>query len=211
MATGSEIAEQVLDTVQDTSFDEDTVLAKLNECAGALSRKFVLPSLDAEADVITVTSAATISLPVTYQRNLYHCRDAAGRPIDVANSKSQLFIDHEPGKPGVKVRAVAAVGRLLVYVPTPAVAETLTINFQRRPTAITAGAQIDLLPDGFDDIFVNYALWKLYEKLEQGMDGAKVDTNHYMGIYFGLRDELAIALKEGVSLPPPPIARIERW
>ena len=211
MATGSEIAEQVLDIVQDPSFDEDTVIARLNECAGSISRRFVLPSLDTEASVVTVEGADSVSLPVTFQRNLYHCRDAAGRSIDVANSKAQLFIDHEPGKPGVKVRAVAAVGRLLVYVPTPVVAETLTINFQRRPTVITAGAQIDLLPDGFDDLFVNYALWKLYEKLEQGWEGAKVDTNHYMAIYFGLRDELAIALKEGVSLPPPPIARIERW
>jgi hypothetical protein len=213
MATGSEIAEQVLDIVQDPSFDEDFVITKLNECAGALSRRLVLPSLDTEADVVALASASSVSLPVTYQRNLYHCRNAAGYPIQVYNSRAQLLVDHgEPwGRTGVNIRGVAPEGRSLVYAPTPTTDTTLTVRFQRKPTVITLSAQVDLLPDGFDDIFVHYACWGCFAMIEQGMEGTKVDTNYYMALYSGLRDELWLSLNEGVSLPPPPIARMERW
>ena len=75
MATGGEIAEAVLGTVQDDSFDEDSVIKLLNDCVSMLSRRLILPSLDAEATVVTVTNAHSVALPATFQRNLYHCQD----------------------------------------------------------------------------------------------------------------------------------------
>jgi hypothetical protein len=213
MATGSEIAEIVLNIVQDPSLDEDSVLAKLNECAKWLSRVLVLPSLDTKSIVTTVTNDHSVSLPVDFQRNLYSADDGTSiNGIGILNSRTQM-LDYCGGnlsKSG-RVRYVAAVGTKLLYTQVPVVATTITLGYQRKPTTIRGGTQIDLLPDGFEDIFTNYACWKLYETIEQGMEGQKVDTQYYQALCLGLRDELDNSLKEGVSLPAPPIARMERW
>lgn len=215
MATGGEIAETVLGTVQDDSYDEDSVIKLLNECVAMLSRRLILPSLDAEATVVTVTDAHSVALPATFQRNLYHCQDGNDwNAIEVCNSKDQLSRYYDPRlvKSNTYVKGVAAVRPLLYYAPRPIVATTLTLRFQRKPSIITDTTELDtILPDGFSDIFENYATWKLFEKIEQGIEGAKVDTGYHMNLFLGLFDELKSSLTEGVSMPAPPIARMERW
>ena len=215
MATGGEIAEAVLGTVQDDSFDEDSVIKLLNDCMSLLSRRLILPSLDAEATVTTVTNAHSVALPATFQRNLYHCQDGNDwNAIEVCNSKDQLSRYYDPrlGKANTYVKGVAAVRPLLYYAPMPTVATTLTLRFQRLPSVITGSTEVDtILPQGFSDIFENYATWKLYSKIEQGMESAKVDTGYYMNLFLGMFDELKLSLTEGVSMPAPPIAQMERW
>ena len=215
MATGGEIAETVLDIVQDASFDEDAVIKQLNDCVAMLSRRLILPSLDAEATVVTVTNAHSVALPSTFQRNLYHCHDgSSSNTIEVCSSKTKLSMeyDHSMNKTGTYVNGVSAVRPLLYYTPRPTVATTLTLRFQRIPDVIIPASEIDtILPDGFSDIFENYAAWKIFSKIEQGIEGAKVDTGYYMNLFLGLFDELKTALTEGVSMPSPPIAKMERW
>lgn len=213
MATGSEIAERVLGVVQDDSFTENTVISLINDCVKAISRKMILPALDTEGTVTTLTDAAVVPLPVNFQRNLYHAQNpAAYQSIKILNSRGAMLSEHmRLDQPGTIVRSVAAVKPFLLYAPIPTVATIITLRYQRKPTVITERTEVDLFPDGFEDVPFYYACWQLYSKIEQGIDGAKVDTNYYMALYLGMRDELELSLKEGVSLPPPPIARMERW
>jgi hypothetical protein len=215
MATGSEISDIVLNIVQEPSVDEDAVLVKLNDCARWLSSRMILPSLDSSSIVKTVTTGNSVSLPVDFQRNLYSVDDgSAVNSISILNSRAQMidYCDWNIAtKTGTKVRYVSAVRPNILYTPIPTVATDITLGYQRKPTVIKSGTTIDLLPDGFDDIFTNYACWKIFESIEQGMEGAKTDTNYYMALCMGLRDELELSLTEGVSLPAPPIARMERW
>lgn len=215
MANGGDVADYVLDVVQDDSFDEDSVLLLLNKCVKMISRKLVLPSLDTEGTVTAVSTGSSVAMPVNFQRNLYHCSDGTPRNvIEVCNSKDQLsrYYDHRLSDTGTQVKGVAAVRPLLYYAPRPAASTVLTLRYQRVPSTITTSTEIDtILPDGFSDLFEHYALWKLYEKIEQGQEGQKVDTNHYMSLFLGMFDELALSLKEGVSLPAPPVATMERW
>lgn len=216
MKLAGDVAEVVLDTVQDDAYDEDTVIALLNQCVQGLSRRLVLPSLETEDTVTTVTDGPSVALPADFQRNLYFCHDQSSslNTIEICNSKDQLsrYYDTRLTATGTVVRGVAVARPRLYYAPIPTVATVLTIRYQMVPGVITETTDLDTItPDGFGDLWENYALWKLYSKIEQGMEGQKVDTTHYMNIYLGLFDELSISLKEGVSLPPPPVARMERW
>lgn len=211
-----DLSESVLSNVQEDSFDDDTILGLLNECAGVLSRKFILPALDAEGTVTALSSSPFVALPVDFQRNLYFCKDASTtNDIRVCSSKDQLarYYDQRLVKSATYISGVAAVRPNLYYAPTPVSATTLTLRYQKIPDTITISTELDdyILPHGFSDIWESYVLWKLYSKIEQGMEGQKVDTNYYMTLYIGFRDELSTSLKEGVSMPPPPIATPGRW
>jgi hypothetical protein len=215
METASAIVESVLNTLQDPSLDDDAVLAKMNECARWLSSRIIFPSLETTTVVKTVTTGNTIPLPVNFQRNLFSVDAGSSYSgISILNSRNQIA-DYCGGpamvsKPG-RVRYVAAIKPNLMYAPIPVVATDMTIGYHRSPDKITASSTIDFIPEGFEDIFKHYACWKLFNDIEQGMEGAKVDTNLYMSLCMGLREELSIEMKEGVSLPSPPIARMEQW
>lgn len=210
------LADRVLGVVMDSSFDETSIVELLNDCAGAVSRRFIIPSLDATATVTALSTGPSVSLPVDFQRNLYFCDDGTSfNDIEVCNSKDQLARYYAPGltKKATLIRGVAAVRPVIYYAPIPIADTALTLRYQKKPPAITLSTELDdhILPYGFTDIWENYVLWKLFAKIEQGMEGQKVDTNYYMNLFIGYMDELSTSYKEGVSLPPPPIAVPERW
>lgn len=217
MATGGEVAKTVLQTVRDDRNNEASVIRLLGQCMRELSRDIIFPSLDAEWQVTAVTTGPSVGLPVGFQRNLYQCHDGSHftGSITVFNSKSQLseqLFDPQLNRRGTRVQGVAAVGSRLYYSPIPAVETQLTIRGQSVPPPITATTNLDeIIGIGFEGIWENYALWKLYSQIEQGIDGKKVDTMYYMNLYLGLKDELPGSIKHGVSMPPPPIAIPERW
>ena len=212
-----ELIDNAIDAVQPGTdgYDDVWFLAKLNEFARLISshRNILLPALDTEATVTAVASASSINLPVNYQRNLYSCqRVSDGKFVSVANSRKSIIDKYGgvyPTYPGPVV-SVAAVKPTLIYAPKPVADEDLTIRYYRIPSAITLLTDLlSLIPDGFDELPFHYLCWKAFERIEQGLEGAKVDTNYHMSIYLGMQDQLELHLREGVSLPDPPIVRMQ--
>lgn len=213
MRTGSELAETILDTVQEPSIDEDAVLVKLNEFAIHVAGRVLFPALETEATVNTSTMAASVSLPVNFHRNLFHCQDALG-VIDILNSKAQVLVRNggDLSTKGSRALTVAAAKPLLWYAPIPSVATALTISYHRKPSPVTSGEGLTFLPDeSFEELAINWVCSKLYSRIEQGMEGNKTDTTFYNNLYLGMLEELRQSLSEGVSMPRPPIAVPERW
>ena len=218
MATGGDLATIVLDIVQDPSLEEDDVLDLFNQCVGKVTQRFVLPILDTTGTITTVTTDWRVSAPVNFQRNLHAAFDDTGRPLTIYNNFGSLSLDYNGSlsTAGVRVDGVAASGKHIAYAPIPVAAQQLTLRYQRIPDTIADSTTIELFPavavGDQDDLLINYACWKLFSKIEQGMEGAKVDTSYYMALYTGLLDEVGFLLqREGANLPPPPIARMERW
>lgn len=214
MATGSELAEQVLDIVQDPSFDEDMVLVQFNKAAAQISAQVLLPFLEATAIVIADPAKTAVSLPSNFQRNLFKCDDDTGyNAIKVLNSKAQMM--SELGRrffiQETLVKTVAVVQPDLLFAPTPVTLTNLHLSYHRKPDTITADDQVLFLPDGYEEMLVNFACWKLYSKIEQGLEGAKIDTNYHQGLYAERLEALRITYKQGVSMPDPPVSKGERW
>ena len=213
MLNASQIADKVLDIVQGPSFDISTVLAELNAFAAHITSRVLFPALEAEANVVTVTTAASVNLPDNFQRNLFHCRNATGQPVTVLTSKAQLArrCGNDLAQTGTRTIGVAPAAPLLWYAPIPAVAETLTLSYHRKPDVITSASTLSFLPDGFDDLAINWVCWKLYARIEQGTEGNKTDTSYYSNLYLGMLEELRLSIPQGVSMPSPPVSIPERW
>lgn len=213
MLKASQIADKVLDIVQDPSFDISTVLAELDAFAAHITSRVLFPALEAEANVVTVTTAANVNLPGNFQRNLFHCRNATGQPVTILTSKVQLALrcGNDLAQTGTRTLGVAPAAPLLWYAPIPTAAETLTLSYHRKPDVITPASTLSFLPDGFDDLAINWACWKLYAKIEQGTEGNKTDTSYYSNLYLGMLEELRLSIPQGVSMPSPPISIPERW
>lgn len=212
-----ELIDNAIDAVQPATdgYDDTWFLAKLNEFAKRISshRNILLPALDTEATVTAVASASSVNLPTNYQRNLYSCqRVADGQFVSVANSRKSIIDGYGGVYPTYtgSVDVVAAVRPTLIYAPKPVSDEVLTIRYYRVPSTITLNTDLfTLIPDGFDDLPFHFLCWKAFERIEQGLEGAKVDTNYHMSIYLGMQDQLELHLREGVSLPDPPIVRMQ--
>lgn len=213
-----ELIDNAIDAVQPGSdgYSATWFLAKLNEFAKRISshRNILLPALDTEATVTAVSSASSVNLPANYQRNLYSCqRVSDGQFVHVANSRKNIIDGYGGVYPTYTgpVDMVAAVSPTLIYAPKPVTDEDLTIRYYRNPSAITFGTDLlSLLPDGFDyELPYHYLCWKAFERIEQGLEGAKVDTNYHMSIYLGMQDQLELHLREGVSLPDPPVVKMQ--
>lgn len=213
MLTATQIADKVLGIVQDPSLDTTTVLAELNAFAAHVTSRVLFPALEAEANVDTSTTAASVNLPDNFQRNLFHCRNAVGQPVAVLTSKAQLALrcGHDLAQTGTRSLWVAPAAPLLWYAPIPTTAETLTLTYHRKPDVVVSGATLSFLPDGFDDLAINWACWKLYAMIEQGTEGNKTDTAYYNNLYLGMLEELRLSIPQGVSMPKPPISTPERW
>jgi len=218
MATGSELALQIQDIVLEDQYGEEEILTTLNRCASFLSTKFVLPSLDQQGTVNTSTTGWNVAAPEDFQRNMYYAVDSSGRPLSILDSRKQMlqYCGGNVAQTGSKIERVAVVGSTLLHWPVSVEVEPLTLFYQRKPTEITLGEEVDILPAGYadsDTLFINYACWKLFETIEQGLEGQKVDTNYYMSLFLGMLDDLETYLKHesGVSLPGPRTVRMSRW
>lgn len=218
MATGAALAAIVLRIVQDDGFDEDDVLYQFNQCANYLSSEFILPALDTQGTVTTDVDTWSVDVPADFQRNLYEVLDSNNRPIGILDSRKPMlaYCGGDIDRTAARIERVTVIGGKLIYWPINVTAEELTLFYQRKPSAITALGTIDLLPSAFadsDQFFVNYACWKLFEQIEQGLEGTKVDTNYYMALFTGMVDKLSLHLNKesGISYPRPKVVRMQRW
>lgn len=214
MATASALAKRVLRVIQDAKYSETVVLGFFNDCAKKISERYIIPNLDVEGTITTVTNLWSVPVPANFQRNLYFALGPDKQSIFVIDSKEKLMACFNGGdttKTGIRAEGVAAVGGSIFYAPIPVEAQTITLSYQRKPTTIVAPDEIDLLP-GYtseqDEMMVNYACWKIFSEIEQGVEGAKVDTSYYSALFTGAFDELRLVFREGVSLPPRKVAQM---
>lgn len=205
MATGGQLAAAVLDILQEPSLTEQDALVLLQSGADTVSSMVLLPGLEAEAVVQAVPQCGRVPMPADYHRNLFRAEGGSGRRIDVWNGRDQLM--HYVSKNGSSVRGVCATGRHLLYLPIPTSPESLTIYYHRQPDKIDVDSSVGFLPAGFVQLLVHFACWQGFAKIEQGLEGNKIDTEHHKAEFLSQVELLRLHVREGVSLPPPPLAR----
>ena len=206
--TVKELTERILRIVQDRSFTADDVLVYLNEClleiAGSEDPQILLPDLEAQADVTTSTSGPSCDLPENFQKNLFGCYSLTqNRPIKVFNSKILLLQRFRPIDQVGLVRGVAQVGKKLWYQRIPSTAETLTLYFYGKPSPLVdENSRPECLPDHLARrLLENGVIARMYDLIEDGMDGAKVNTTHYLDLYNAALLELAAFIGPEAHLP----------
>jgi hypothetical protein len=195
--TSQTLADEVLDIVQDGSFSWPDVLKYFNSCLFELAGEFLIPDLERWEDVYTDPGQNNIALPANYHRNLRFCHSIThNRPIEVLGSAIQVFRWYSVMDRTGPVRQVAIKGRRLYYQRVPDTAEQLRINFYSYPERLrTRNDKPTLLPAQLiDPLLVSYACMKLFNKVEDALEGPKANTEKHKGDYIEAKAYLAAFL-----------------
>ncbi|MBA3015337.1 MAG: hypothetical protein KKD63_11085 [Proteobacteria bacterium] len=215
MSTAIDLIEEVQDVIQDDAYDEDMILALINKAMDVISAKVLLPGLETTSTVSTTADENTVALPVDYHRELFKVHnDSIERDVIVFSTTASLYrmclgaVKSEAGN----VKAVAMLGNNLRIHFVPTTAQDLTLWYYRKPASLVADTdEPDGLPLQFHDMLTNYAAWKLFDKIEDGIEGKKVNTDHYMTLFIdALENGLPCYVEDlGVSRREPPVVRGE--
>ena len=182
MPTVDQIISEVSDIIKDDSYGPSEILRRLSECLYFVARRLNFSDLEGEDTITTATDAYVKALPSDFHHNLFDCWSGThNRQLKVHDSKRAInqYLDRLDS--GGSVIAVCQDGRNLYYQRQPSVAETLRLFYYKKPTSLAlAGNLPTYIDDDFhDSLFVNFACWKLYARIEDGVDGEKVNTLYY--------------------------------
>ena len=198
--TQSELIQLVAERIHDSAFTPAMILARINKGVGRIAGMVDLPDLKSSATVTTDTNPY-VSVPSTVGNVFHRKKDSLFFASSAAQDGEVTIYDSwikflkkwptldEAGD----VQDVIVVGGKLYYQPIPATADTLTLNFFRKPVAML-GTDRDAEPDGIpddlqEDLLVSFACWDIFsEKEDEG--GPTPETDKYKGRFAGAVAEL---------------------
>jgi hypothetical protein len=211
MATTNELVDLVSDIIQDSSYSDATILSYLNRGLRAIAGGVIvyypdgskalsspLPNLATTSD-ITTTTAAYVALPSDYSRELYAAVNSGTGVMLFIEDAFLAFLRKYPKLDrSSSVHEVSINGTSLYYQGIPSTAETITLYYHEAPTALTAGTGTpSCLPVHLqEDLLANYVAWKIYDQIEDGVEGQKINTMNYKTLF----NEAMINLQEEITV-----------
>lgn len=185
----NELINQVIEIIDNPDYDVGAdILKYTNRSQRRIADILLLPDLrDGSATVSTAVGAMEVSLPATFHKNLFQARFAGA---DIAIYKDVVSMSMARGGLSLDVGDVEAVALKkgkLVYQMVPAAITAIEIYFYRLPVAMTAADTS--YPDGaygnddFDWAIIHDSCAKIFNRIEEGMEGAKVNTDKHETLF----------------------------
>lgn len=212
MATTSELVDFVSDAIQDTSFADATILKYINRglrhIAGGMFITYPdrtqvfsspLPNLLTSDTVTTSTSAAYVDLPDDFGRGLIAAISAAtDTQLTIMESFSEFLSMFPTLDLSSSITTVAVRGSILYYQGIPTTADTVTLHYYSTPTDLSDdNDEPDCLPIHLhEELLVNYAAWKIFDLIEDGIDGRKINTESYSGKFMRAMLDLELSIED---------------
>ena len=199
--TSTELVTFVQRAVKDDSFTESEILALLNEGLQAIAFEFCLPELEATKEISFVEGDDSVALPDDYHHDLWHIEPLdKTRRINIHTSLHSLQRIYQDTDTGSIIRDAAVDGLTLHVRPILDEAQDVRVHYYRVPeTLVLADADatppvVANSPEGIpvhlhSAILVNYVASRLFDIIEDGVDGNKTNTKRYEEKYLneGLR------------------------
>ena len=195
--TAQTLADEVLDKAQDGSFSYDDVLKYFNECLVLLAGEFYLEDLERWEDIYTDPTQNHTQLPADFFKNLRFVHSIThNRKLKIWGSVIQMFRWYSELDTTGPVRMCAIKGRQLYYQRVPDTAEQLRINYYAYPERLrTRHDKPDCLPEHLIEALLgNFALWKIFDKIEDALEGQKPNTLYYKSLYGEAKADLTAFL-----------------
>lgn len=188
-----EIVAKIQSVVQDGEWSEEDILAIVNRglvniAAGLLlpgryQKTPPLPALYTIETVDTDLLSPVVLLPLTFQRNLVQVVNSSNENIPIAHS-FQTFLKSNPELKTGSVRSCAVAGKRLFYRDIPPSVETLTLHFYEKPAEMFESDEVDCLPDFLQlSLLQSYACTDIFEQIEDGIEGQKVNTQYWKTMF----------------------------
>lgn len=204
----SQIVKLILDDDSLDGYITDYLNQAQLEIAGGMQSalgSWITPPLPELLTIGTVTTDITlpyVAMPTSFHRNLEFAVDSSGTEISIAKS----FIEFTETYPALdstgSITEVTEQGNIFYYQSIPTVAEDVTIHYYKKPTDMAVDADE---PDGIPihlqkSLLINHACWKLFELIEDGLEGPGPNTQRYMGLFFQALQTLELSIPYQMQL-----------
>jgi len=220
MATLEDLRQNIKTALQDSSFSDDDIDAKINQGLEVCALYVLLPELESIGNFTTVPGSLEVAIPSAweYHRNLYSAQDlndSSTQDIEILSSLSLLKKYYsgfdQSNVPTGDVEFITTRGSSLVYVPSPTGAIEITCRFYMKPTPLVLDSQSpDYLPAALhEELLESFVLWKCWSIIEDGIEGPKINTSYNRKAFSSALVELDDLIKMGQSSPPP--KRFSGW
>jgi len=201
----SEIRTEIINLIQDTSYDDDAIDGRINETLQYLNIEVPLPGLKRIGTIDTTVSVAYVSLNTltgSFNGWLSKIKNSDGTDIPIYPTLDILMDDGDMDDAG-DVEATAVEGPILWYRKIPAAAETLTLLYYQKSSALSLDAdEPDDYPEGLHrKLFVNGTAVAIFDEIEDGIDAEKVNTKSQNWLSFDERNKTSgiVKLREWVG------------
>jgi len=211
-----ELIEEVIDVVDDDDYmDSEVILKYLNQAQRNIADNLYLPDLEDGFDTIdTLVDGHTVPLPETYHKGLYLAR-AADVDFDIYHDIKSMVMNR--GSFNIEhgdLECVCARRTDIIYQNVPEVITVVNLFFYRLPVAMTESTSS--FPDGvsgnddFDWALIHKAAALIFNRIEDGFEGAKINTDKHTGL-FGEKIGLLDMYAEGImkTFPTRPAANLQ--
>lgn len=150
----------------------------------------LLPALEASGSVTTEPEIPYVDLPSDYHKELYQVSFDDQPSIPNILSNMRVFLEEYDGdltNTG-PIEDVTVVGSQLYFQPIPEEATELTLRYYAQPPLLVnydpSETETDDIPiclplEFHRGLLVNYALKEIYDEIEDGIDGQKLNTARY--------------------------------
>lgn len=188
-----EIRTEIENLIQDDSFSTDILNGYINQSimyAGAQVDIPELKGIDTVDTALEQTYATLSNLTGGFSGKLRRVKNADGDSIEIFSDLALLLDEYPTMDEEGDVEAVALEGSTLWYQKIPSEAETLTCLYYKDPTTLSTESSI---PSDFPmhlhrQLFVHGAAWIIYDQIEDGFEGEKVNTKGQFWLSFDERN-----------------------
>jgi len=181
-----ELVQEIIDIVQDSSLKEPSVQGLVNEAIlrVATDLSVPLPDLETSETVETIADQAYLAMPVGFNRDLFFCHnDTIERRVKIHDSLELLAVKYPTMDEAGSVVDVARRGRRLYYQGIPDSVQTLRLHYFMSPsrlTDVTGANDPSWIPEQFHRrLLIAYPCKTLFARIEDGVEGRKVNTDFY--------------------------------
>ncbi|MCK5581919.1 MAG: hypothetical protein KAJ18_11680 [Candidatus Omnitrophica bacterium] len=182
----------VEDIISNSDYDPTRINAFINEGVQAVATGVILPGrFDLSpplpdlytTDTVDTDANSFVSLPADFNRDVVIVKDSNSNKIPIISS-FQNFLHLYKEETG-SVDKCSINGSILHYRGIPSSPETLTVNYYSTPATLIADDDIptDIPLVLHRQLIVGYALKEIYNEIELGMEGRKVDMKNYEEIF----------------------------
>lgn len=213
MYTPEDLVSSVKLTLRMPSITSTDIMNQVNKCYDYIASQVLLTALESSGVVDTLIGSISVPIPADwlYHRNLFSCEVEDNGPITVLNSKEHLrrvYPDFETVKQPGPIEYVLISGQTIVYYPIPSSVVALVCDFYKRPETVdtplegySCGHDLPgIIPIGLQPkILENYVCWQIWERIEDGIEGRKVNTAYYLGQFKEALVELEDTTEVGQS------------
>ena len=181
----AEIIALIKDAIEDESFSDGTLLAYVNKGIGRVAAALPLPMLLTEAHITCKANSRRVTLPSDYYSNLFHAYNVtSSAKVRIMRPFSNFLMRFPSLDLSSDVTHVCTQANVLHYQGSPSSDQTLLVFYNRRPDAVSAGDDIDIIEEVYQaDLLVSFAAAECYKLIENGIEGTKVNYNKWIADY----------------------------